>query len=52
MSTIKDIAQYVGVSVATVSNALNGHANISDSVRQRVLDAAETLQYVPNINAS
>lgn len=51
MSTIKDIAQYVGVSVATVSNALNGHANVSDSVRQRVLDAAETLQYVPNINA-
>ncbi len=51
MSTIKDIAKHVGVSVATVSNALNGRTNVSDDMRARISQAAKELNYVPNINA-
>ena len=40
MVSIKDIAQKCGVSVATVSKALNGQQDIGDATRQQVLDAA------------
>lgn len=49
--TIKDIAQYCGVSVSTVSRALNGHPDVSDDVRTKVLDAVRELHYVPNKSA-
>lgn len=51
MSTIKDIARYVGVSTATVSNALNGRANVSEDMRRRIMEAAEKMNYIPNISA-
>lgn len=51
MNTIKDIARAVGVSTATVSNALNGRSNVSAEVRERVVKAAREMNYVPNINA-
>ena len=51
MSTIKDIARYVGVSTATVSNALNGRANVSEDMRRRIMEAAEQMNYIPNISA-
>ena len=40
MRTIKDIARYVGVSTATVSNALNGRANVSEDMRRRIIEDA------------
>ncbi len=43
--TVKDIALRAGVSIATVSRALNNAENITEEVRQRVLEAAETLGY-------
>lgn len=46
--TIKDVARVAGVSVATVSRALNGHQNVAEAVRKRVLDAAATLRYSPH----
>lgn len=49
--TIKDVAEYSGVSVSTVSRVLNEHPDVSDAVRQRVLDAVRTLHYVPNNSA-
>ena len=39
-ATIKEIADRLGVSVSTVSKGLNGGKDISDSVRQQVLDMA------------
>lgn len=44
----KDIAHAAGVSISTVSRALNNVASISDDVRERVLQAATTLGYQLN----
>lgn len=49
--TIKDIAKYCDVSVSTVSRVLNGRPDVSEAVRSRVLQAMETLHYVPNTSA-
>lgn len=46
--TIKDIAKEAGVSVATVSHALNGYPDISEKTKQKILDVAKTLAYVPS----
>ena len=51
MVSIKDIAQQCGVSAATVSKALNGHSDIGEKTRQRVLRAAEELGYTANAAA-
>jgi LacI family transcriptional regulator len=48
MSTVKDIATAVGVSVATVSNVLNGKPNVGHIIRKKVLQAAKRLGYRPN----
>lgn len=48
MTTIKDIARRAGVSITSVSYALNGTGTISELTRQRVLEAAEALNYHPN----
>lgn len=45
MATIKDIADKLGISVSTVSKGLNGANDISDSLRQLVLDTAVELGY-------
>ncbi|HLK15352.1 MAG TPA: LacI family DNA-binding transcriptional regulator, partial [Fimbriimonadaceae bacterium] len=47
--TIKDIARHLGVSVSTVSYALNGGPRpVREDVRDRVLAAASELDYRPN----
>lgn len=48
MPSIKDVARECGVSVATVSKALNGHSDISHATKERVKEAAERLGYMPN----
>ena len=48
MATIKDIANRLGVSVSTVSKGLNGASDISDELRQMVLDTAVEMGYAPN----
>ncbi|WP_078381317.1 LacI family DNA-binding transcriptional regulator [Sutcliffiella halmapala] len=48
MTTIKDIARVAGVSVTTVSRALNGYSDVSKQTRQRILDVAKELNYSPN----
>ncbi|WP_419834492.1 LacI family DNA-binding transcriptional regulator [Endozoicomonas atrinae] len=50
-ATIKDVAKAAGVSISTVSYAINGNERISDTTRQRVLDVAKELNYVANRNA-
>lgn len=46
--TIKDVAREANVSVATVSRALNGHDNVAEEVRQRVIGVADRLRYSPH----
>lgn len=46
--TIKDVAKAAGVSVASVSRALNGHDSVTPDTRQRILDVASQLRYMPN----
>ena len=46
--TIRDVARHAKVSVATVSRALNGHPNVAEEVRRRVLDVANRLRYSPH----
>ncbi len=48
MATIRDVAAAVGVSVATVSNVLNGRPNVGRKIRQQVLRTAKELGYTPN----
>jgi LacI family transcriptional regulator len=50
-STLKDIAELLGVSVNTVSRALKDKSDISEKTRRRVKDAALALGYRPNLNA-
>ncbi len=49
--TIKHIAEEVGVSAMTVSRALRNHKGVSEATRQRILQAAERLNYRPNLLA-
>ncbi|POP46307.1 HTH-type transcriptional regulator GalR [Superficieibacter electus] len=51
MATIKDVARLAGVSVATVSRVINHSPKASDTSRQAVLTAMESLSYHPNANA-
>ena len=48
MATIKDIANSVGVSIATVSRVLNldETLNVSSETRKKVLEVAEELNYI------
>ncbi|WP_257656520.1 LacI family DNA-binding transcriptional regulator [Parapedobacter lycopersici] len=50
-TTIKDIAQALGISVATVSRALRDTYDVSETTRERVLKKAEELNYKPNVYA-
>jgi DNA-binding LacI/PurR family transcriptional regulator len=43
-----DVARLAGVSTQTVSRALNGHPNVRQVTRVRVLAAAEQLRFRPN----
>lgn len=45
MATIKDIAEKLGIAVSTVSKGLNGASDISDEMRQLVLDTAVEMGY-------
>ena len=45
MATIKDIASRLGISISTVSKGLNGASDISDELRQLVLDTAVEMGY-------
>lgn len=48
MVSMKDIAQRCGVSVATVSKALNGQPDIGEETRERIAAAAKEMGYMTN----
>ena len=51
MATIKDLSLKCGVSVSTVSKALNGYQDVSQSTRELILKAANEIGYFPDANA-
>ena len=51
MATIKDVAKMAGVSVCTVSRAIDGKGYIGQETYDRVMKAVEELQYTPNKTA-
>lgn len=48
MPTIKEIAKICDVSVATVSNIINGKGRVSEETRSNVLKVIEEMNYTPN----
>lgn len=50
-TTITDVAKQAGVSMKTVSRVLNNEPNVAKITRERVMAAAEDLQYRPNLAA-
>ncbi|MBP5602442.1 MAG: LacI family DNA-binding transcriptional regulator [Treponema sp.] len=51
MITLKELAVECGVSIATISNILNGKSNVSEKTKQRVLKVIEQTGYKPNYMA-
>lgn len=48
MATIRDVAEYAGVSVSTVSHVINGTRYVDPDTEQRVRVAIGVLKYRPN----
>ena len=51
MVSMKDIAQACGVSVATVSKALNGQQDIGRETREKIRQVADEMGYMTNASA-
>jgi DNA-binding LacI/PurR family transcriptional regulator len=49
--SLKDIASRAGVSLATVSNVVNGYRPVGEATRARVQHAIDELGYAPNLSA-
>ena len=48
--TIKDVAREAGVSISTVSNALNDVDVLHPDTKAHILEVAKRMHYVPNLN--
>lgn len=51
MVTIYDIAKKLNISTATVSRALNGHDDVKQSTKEKILKTAKEMGYLPNSSA-
>lgn len=51
MVSIKDVSVKCGVSVATVSKALNGHSDIAAATKENIRKIAKEMGYFPNSSA-
>ena len=51
MSTLHELAEHLGVSVATVSRALNDKPGVSSEMRAKVLQLAKEWRYRPHSGA-
>ncbi|WP_324708821.1 LacI family DNA-binding transcriptional regulator [Pseudomonas fragi] len=51
MASVKDVARLAGVSLMTVSRALNTPGKLNQETLAKVLQAVETLGYVPSLSA-
>ncbi|WP_059042570.1 LacI family DNA-binding transcriptional regulator [Paenibacillus rubinfantis] len=51
-TTIYDVAKEAGVSIATVSNVINGKGNVGKKKREEIFKVMNRLQYKPSVIAS
>lgn len=51
MVSMKDISQKCGVSIATVSKALNDHSDIGETTKENIRKTAKEMGYFPNSSA-
>ena len=51
-ATMRDVAALAGVSIKTVSRVVNGEAGVSSDLVERVQEAAQQLDYRPDLTAS
>jgi LacI family transcriptional regulator len=49
--TIRDVAEAAGVGIGTVSRVINGHANVGEDLRSRVLATVRRLGFAPDAAA-
>ncbi|NLI21524.1 MAG: LacI family transcriptional regulator [Clostridiales bacterium] len=49
--TIRELSKRCGLSISTVSKALNGYTDISEATREAVTQAAKEIGYYPNSHA-
>jgi LacI family transcriptional regulator len=50
-ATISDVAKYLGVSISTVSRALNDKSDINLETKRAIVETAKQLDYQPNLLA-
>lgn len=48
MTTIRDVARQLNISIATVSRALDGYYDVADHTRELVIQTAREMGYAPN----
>ncbi|HMN59177.1 MAG TPA: LacI family DNA-binding transcriptional regulator [Anaerolinea sp.] len=46
--TIRDVAKRLGISIYTVSRALDGYNDVAESTRKRVIETAKEMGYTPS----
>ncbi len=51
MVSMKDVAKACGVSVATVSKALNNYSDVGEEKRREIKETARRMGYLPNLSA-
>ncbi len=49
--TIREVAEATGLSVATISRVLNGKGPVREETRQKVMEAAARLRWIPHVAA-
>ena len=49
--TIRELSKRCGLSISTVSKALNGYTDISEKTREMVIREAKKIGYFPNVHA-
>ncbi|HPF88612.1 MAG TPA: LacI family DNA-binding transcriptional regulator [Candidatus Limiplasma sp.] len=49
--TIRELSKRCGLSISTVSKALNGYTDISEATREKVIREAKKIGYYPNVHA-
>lgn len=47
MPTIRDVAKRLNLSITTVSRALDGYSDVAEDTRQKVIETAQEMGYVP-----